>query len=417
MANSEGVFQRSYQPEHIRTEIMPLVFGREAAGMNEQLHNMIRRASSKRDEHAPLYPTVDEMKALETYKHMRQLREQYEVLRNEKGGDHPEAKRVAASIFAERQKYAQRIVEENRQKYFEEADRRRALGQSTSDLLTPSAELVRPRRRPHARAATLIGRFLRDKDLGGMRRAQVFSRMVLAYLGNKLTEVESIMNSLPGGGEKEQEDARTSGEEPETQLRWTCLLCLQDFANRGGLTRHNQNSHYKKGAFDRPFPCPKCQHLGEEKQHIVDGAMQWSNHMERCHGIMYTPNVPNPRCREQAKPEPGEAKAQRTRSTRCLICESLHFHGQTFSRHFNKEHASLFREPFPCPECGRQGGEVITIESRAAWIDHVARVHGRDGQTGVEVSEGAGILRGVRKRKRGGRENTVRGTEKQARIE
>ncbi|KAK0747316.1 hypothetical protein B0T21DRAFT_1849 [Apiosordaria backusii] len=231
--------------------------------------------------------------------------------------------------------------------------------------------------------------------------------MLLVYLANKFIELESIMNSLLGDAEKEV--AGTSREGLEPPLRWTCLLCLETFANRGGLTRYNQNLHYKKGTFDRPFLYPKCQHLGEEK-YILDGAVQWSNHVERCHGMMYTPNAPNPRCREQAKPGPGEAKAQRTRSARCFVCESLHFPGTSFSRHLNKEHASLLQEPFPCFECRRQGGEVVTIESWAAWMDYVARVHGRDGQTRAEVSEGTGIL--LRKKKRGRREDTVRGTEK-----
>jgi hypothetical protein len=121
--------------------MMPVLFGPEAAGMNEQLHNMIRRASSKRDEHAPLYPTVDETKEIENHKHMQELREKYGALRDEKGGDHTEAKRAYAKIYAAQQDHAWDIVEEKREKYFAEADRRRALGQSTSDLLTPSAEL------------------------------------------------------------------------------------------------------------------------------------------------------------------------------------------------------------------------------------------------------------------------------------
>lgn len=411
MGNSQTVFNKYYQPQHIRTEMMPVLFGPEAAGMNEQLHNMIRRASSKRDEHAPLYPTVDEMKEFENHKHMQELREKYGALRDEKGGDHTEAKRAYAKIHAARRDHARDILEEKREKYFAEADRRRALGQSTSDLLTPSAKLDKPKCPQNARIATLIGRFLRDKALGVGRRAQVYSQMLLAYLANKFTELESIMDSLLHAAGKEV--AGTSGDGPGPPLKWTCLLCLDTFANRGCLTRHNQNTHYKKGAFDRPFPCPKCQHPGEEKN-IVDGAMQWSNHVERCHGIMYTPNAPNPRCREQAKGESGGPKPQSTRSACCSFCDSMHFPGASFSRHINKEHAGIFQTPFPCPECCRQGGEVVTIESRAAWMDHLARVHGRDGQTGAEVSEGTGIL--LRKKKRGRRGDTVRGIEKRARV-
>lgn len=57
------------------------------------------------------------------------------------------------------------------------------------------------------------------------------------------------------------------------------------------------------------------------------------------------------------------------------------------SRHFNKEHGSLFQEPFACHECRRQDGMEVPIEIRAVWMVHVAEVHERDGQSGVEISE------------------------------
>lgn len=62
------------------------------------------------------------------------------------------------------------------------------------------------------------------------------------------------------------------------------------------------------------------------------------------------------------------------------------------SRHINKEHGSIFKEPFACPECQRQGGTEVVIESRAAWMVHMAEVHGRDGQTGDSEQS---VLRGL----------------------
>jgi len=64
MANSEKVFQQHYLPDYIREELMPILFGHEAAGKNDELYSMLRQASLKRDELAPIYPTVDEVEQL-----------------------------------------------------------------------------------------------------------------------------------------------------------------------------------------------------------------------------------------------------------------------------------------------------------------------------------------------------------------
>ncbi|KAK0716815.1 hypothetical protein B0T26DRAFT_646397, partial [Lasiosphaeria miniovina] len=72
-----------------------------------------------------------------------------------------------------------------------------------------------------------------------------------------------------------------------------CLFCLKFFTFRGGLTRHNENDHFSKGAFDRPFPCGECGRQG--KRHVVDGAEYWSNYVETCHGRKYTPMPPRHR--------------------------------------------------------------------------------------------------------------------------
>ncbi|KAK3902101.1 hypothetical protein C8A05DRAFT_15808, partial [Staphylotrichum tortipilum] len=179
-------------------------------------------------------------------------------------------------------------------------------------------------------------------------------------------------------------------------------------ASRGGLTRHNQNGHFRNGAFDQPFPCPQCDRLGKEK-HMVKGVKEWSNHVERCHGIMYTPCLPSRSC--QRKAGPGEPKPAKTRSACCLLCRGMFYPGNGFSRHTNKEHRG--QGPFECLECsGQDGSEAVTTENWAAWMDHVEKAHGRDGQTGVEAS-GQPVLG---KRKRGGCKDGGPGTEKHPRL-
>ncbi|KAK3896387.1 hypothetical protein C8A05DRAFT_48495 [Staphylotrichum tortipilum] len=403
MANSEKVFQQRYLPLHIRKEVMPILFGPEAAGTNERLFAMLRRATMSRDEHAPLYATIDDMEDLEKRRDMQKLKRECEEERDAKGAEHPDAQRAYAGSAKLRSDLRMLLVLRDRKRYFDEADRRRALGQSTSDLSTPTAKLSIPQTRTGTadQVATYLGRFLRQRDLGGQRRPQFFSQLLLAYLGNRGTEVAAIMDSLDGT--KGPQD--TAEHAPE---RWTCLLCLASFAHRSGLTRHNQNAHFRNGAFDRPFPCPQCDRLGKEKQ-VVEGVEQWSNHVEQCHGIMYTPCLPSPSC--QRKAGPGEPKPAKTRSAHCLLCEGMFYPGNSFSRHINKEHKS--QAPFACLECsGQDGSKAVTTENWAAWMDHVAKVHGRDGQTGAELS--GQTVPG--KRKRGGCKDGDPETEKRPRL-
>jgi uncharacterized C2H2 Zn-finger protein len=401
MANTERIFQQRYLPQHIRKEIMPIIFGPEAAGTNDRLHTMLRRATVRRDQNAPLYPTVDDIKSLEKRRDWQKLNQEYIALRRDKGVDHPETKRAFGQYAKLRSDLRDLVVQDKRQKYFVEVDRRRALGQSTSDLSTPTAKLWKPKTQTAAadRVAAHIGRFLGEQHLGERRRPQILSQALLAYLANRGTELETIMDLLEGT--KKPQDA--TQQQPE---KWTCLLCLATFSFRGGLTRHNQTKHFRKDAVNQPFPCPQCDRLGKEK-HMVDGVEQWSSHVERCHGIMYTPCLPCPSYeRKPAEPKPAKNR------DRCLICENMFFPGNGHSRHFNKEHGSLFKEPFACPECQRKGGTEVVIENRAAWMVHVTEVHGRDGQTGDEVSEETVL----QKRKRGEREERDRGTKKHPRL-
>ncbi|KAL2138139.1 hypothetical protein VTI28DRAFT_7389 [Corynascus sepedonium] len=200
MANDEKVFQRNYLPQHIRKEIMPIIFGPEVVGTNEQLHKMLRQATVNRDQNAPLYPTIEDVESFEKRCDMQELKQKYIASRDDKGSDHLETKRALSEYLKRRKLLIDLKVQEIREEYFTEADRRRALGQSTSDMLTPTAKLYKPQTQTAAvdRLATNIGRFLREKDLGGQRRPQVFSQLLLAYLAKRGTEIETIMDSLEG---------------------------------------------------------------------------------------------------------------------------------------------------------------------------------------------------------------------------
>ncbi|KAK4184136.1 hypothetical protein QBC35DRAFT_392364, partial [Podospora australis] len=131
--------------------------------------------------------------------------------------------------------------------------------------------------------------------------------------------------------------------------------------------------------FDRSFPCPAC---GPDFE--VNGPEEWSNHTARFHGPKYTPGLPDPKCRA-IQDKARKPQESRSRSARCLVCETNHYPGNSHSRHFNKSHAWMFKDGFPCPECERQGLGKVMIVDHSSWMKHCKKVHSLDGQTGALV--------------------------------
>jgi hypothetical protein len=90
--------------------------------------------------------------------------------------------------------------------------------------------------------------------------------------------------------------------------------------------------------------------------------------VERIHSKKHTPNLPT------HPPLPAK-------STKSLICKRLLTIRRGSTTHFRLAHVNkgLFEgQPFPCPECIRQGKgkeEVERINGREAWDDHIERVH------------------------------------------
>ncbi|KAK4220925.1 hypothetical protein QBC38DRAFT_155532 [Podospora fimiseda] len=76
MSNSTATFERSYQSQHIRVELMPVIFGKVAAGSHNELHQTLREATITRVRKAPIYPTEDE-RLVDRREDVTQLRERY----------------------------------------------------------------------------------------------------------------------------------------------------------------------------------------------------------------------------------------------------------------------------------------------------------------------------------------------------
>ncbi|KAK4652909.1 hypothetical protein QC762_0078090 [Podospora pseudocomata] len=135
MSNTTAVFESSYQPEHIRQELMPIIFGTDAAGEHHSLFRSLQRATLLRDVNAPLYPTEEDEKSLRLRENITKLTWEYEQAKARSSS--PDISRAYAALANRRKQILALMVEKRRGEDLEEVDRRRALGQSIEDIPIP----------------------------------------------------------------------------------------------------------------------------------------------------------------------------------------------------------------------------------------------------------------------------------------
>ncbi|KAL8307040.1 hypothetical protein RB593_005776 [Gaeumannomyces tritici] len=390
LSNSTAVFNVSYQPNLIPHDLARVAFG-QLAGQNDSLFALLRHSSLSRDEQAPIYPTKEDLKSFEQRQDMRQLRARYAALKADKS---PTAKQEVNQIMSQISKNIEAlsalVVEKRRAEYFHQIDRRRASGLPIGDLQNPQTN---PRKTRHGNSgppALIIGQFLLKDDIGtqpGGSRTALFGRLLAAFLGGRDADMMRALISTQAPVLK----PATESDSPKS----VCLLCGQPFTRHGNLTRHNSEAHIKKGHFRKPFPCPVCRKHGL-KDHIIEDAIGWSNHVATLHGKHCAPNLPKQSTDGSAEP----TYRNRTSKKRalCLFCGFGFFPGQYFSRHLNAEHVrdGIFDEPFHCPECQ---DEELWIHGLSEWKNHVKEIHGGDNGA-LLVDEDSDRIRQANKRKR-----------------
>ncbi|KAL5900173.1 hypothetical protein ACKVWC_011469 [Pyricularia oryzae] len=192
----------------------------------------------------------------------------------------------------------------------------------------------------------------------------------------------------------------------------TCYICGSSFTRRKNLTRHNREVHHHEGLYDRPFPCPACK--AQEKDHIITNAMEWSNHVEKVHGKLNAPGLPEnkdsfarKRKRNEHRPKEGNeasniqqvvGKKRKVpdkgrleiydgKVALCLFCKMTMEPGRCFSKHLGKKHRGRFESEIHCPKC-LELDEEVAILGRYDWSRHIAEVHG--GDNGALLVEAAG---------------------------
>jgi hypothetical protein len=149
------------------------------------------------------------------------------------------------------------------------------------------------------------------------------------------------------------------------QNRPQCFFCRSFHCHRQALTKHYRAIHIPNGTFVEPFQCPECLRQGIQDPWISASPSAWSNHVETFHGKINAPNLPTYQYSVELQ------------ESRCLICNKW-FSGQGLTRHVNFTHVgkeNMFQQPFPCPECRRQGQQDTWINGASEWYDHVSFTH------------------------------------------
>ncbi|KAH7123438.1 hypothetical protein B0J13DRAFT_612184 [Dactylonectria estremocensis] len=331
LSNSSNVFETSYLPVNVRANLMKISFG-GLVGDTDVLISRTRQAFLKRDDQAPVYITKDDWDAFEKRNDIQLLRHEYQGLPSQE----EEAKRKLGKIKSIKDRLEMLLLLERRETYFQEANKLRERGLSTTHLF--NSHMKDPRRRLHAmssKAASKIGDLL-IKQASHLD----FANLLVDYIAGRLVNVAPLI--------AEENSQTLTAEQPR------CLFGCGPFSNTTNLTKHVKKSH----RFDQPFFCPECHRLGKEEGQVPTGAQAWSSHVARHHGKVHTPLVSE-------------------KSSYCHLCE-ISFTARGFKPHLTMKHdrPGQFQQPFPCPECQRQGKDGISIDGLDAWLSHVEYNHG-----------------------------------------
>jgi len=362
--------------------------------------------SLRRDANAPIEPTLDELQEFEQRKDVSDFHARIKAARL--AGDKTAAGLLKGQLRSLIMSLSSLKTEAKRKEYFDNVDRLRALGlnpaaemPATPNSKTAPGEVASGASAQRVRrcdpAAAQIGRFLQshiqepDEDEPAEALSERFMNLLLRHLTRRpeleaesSSEAEAEAEAEAGSPKHEEGDAGLGEGEVNEKEQPRCLFGCGSFCHRQSLTRHYKQIHVVKGTFDQPFPCPECRRQGMQDSWIANGTSEWSNHVERFHGKIHTPNFPS---------HAGLAEEL----ARCLICGGSFSRGRGLTKHFRSTHVrkeGKFEQPFPCPGCRRLGKEDAWIDGLSAWSHHVASVHdeahaasgGPDGETQRKTS-------------------------------
>lgn len=161
LPHSSDVFERSYQPRHIRENLMSSLEPNLTTKSDTQVFRLLRQASLRCDKFAPINPSKSDIaRWKETRTNLRALLE---------SKDYDKSNKVSCIIRSLSRQY----IDDQRHQYFTESNRQRALGQTTEDLILapPKGRGVsihtdwkKSRRWPSCRGGTTYHSVLRETE-------------------------------------------------------------------------------------------------------------------------------------------------------------------------------------------------------------------------------------------------------------
>ncbi|KAH7633844.1 hypothetical protein B0T09DRAFT_334751 [Sordaria sp. MPI-SDFR-AT-0083] len=141
LSHNTKTFETSYQARHIPHNLMSFVFDSTSED-DSKLFKLLASASLRRDDKAPLYPTVAMLETFENREDMKALRAQRRHFREELklSADNREVKQLTAKIGNLRTGLSNLAIKQARENYFAEVDSLRARGLSTEDMPPPPSK-------------------------------------------------------------------------------------------------------------------------------------------------------------------------------------------------------------------------------------------------------------------------------------
>ncbi|KAI9658227.1 MAG: hypothetical protein M1821_002359 [Bathelium mastoideum] len=195
MSNTSNVFQKSYQAEHIRVNLLRVRFQDmypDKAMWDPQLEVAMRTMSLKRDPNAPVAPSEEDLQQLHQRKDVSELRGRIESMKAAN-----KDRRTWNSVFMKHKnllQYLSRlVVKKKRQEYFDRVDRLRALGRSTTEgtASAPVSQVTSARLCHGGEALNEVVRYIRSdsRSNGETKEAnygdqEQWLRLLYAYLTN-----------------------------------------------------------------------------------------------------------------------------------------------------------------------------------------------------------------------------------------
>jgi hypothetical protein len=382
MSNTSSVFQKSYQAEHIRVNLLRLKFEHlyPDEAWDDGLEQAMRTMSLKRDPDAPILPSEEDLQSFELRKDIFTLRDE---LAKSQAACLP--RQTWNSIYMRLRNLlrnlSDQVVKLRREEYFERVDRSRALGHSTSG---EAATATVPRAK-HARlcyggeALDEVARFVQRYRCSSDEREKVepyCQKRYLEVLVGYLTNQPAVAKPEDGEGEVIALDLTSTTSPSQDENKHMCLLCKQSFFSRGSLTNHCKELHVKKGTFGRPFPCPECRRK-HEPDYLITSPSSWSSHVERTHGKEHAPIL-------RTDPHP----ILDVKKVCCPFC-GLYLSTKGFGMHIkghvpDRAASVIFSTPFPCQSCCHEQGNKkpgVIIDGCSAWNKHVSLAHSEVART------------------------------------